>query len=1079
MKYALFLIASLAYGQSELGTSAIRIMPRAADSDTGSVRFVELYSNGSNRIDLRAPQSIHANKLLRLPNDSGTLVADFNSVYGSDTFTITSLVSAGTEASPSDISDGRDLFKFAGYARTGGTSVQAARLLFTAETASPLQTFATVGLTNSGTFKANSYAFEYDKFWAAEGQQPDLGTSAASGRWGILYGGAADFLIPTGSTPAYVTGSFVRTQTLDIYDIGGQNGGWSLTAENEVVNDSFLRITDADTDDFVRFWRKRVNTAVNYAEWYASHLPDTTNVYDLGRSDLRWKKGYFTDIDISGTCTGCGSGTGSAPLDEVKITDYFGTYGGDATCTSDVFAAIDAAIDDLPNGGIVTFPPGCYGVDFGTNGPIINGNGSSGGASTLPAVIFKGVDSSLNPSGPASTVEIRAIGSAPASPIPMIRFAGPLQGGGIIGIRLNADGKANLRYVEQIHHAYARFQNVWATDSVVSPSWTIGTIRSGHPFGACYSRFDQVTITNNQRTGGGGISLAGGASDSDACSNTFTGFEVWYDSNTAGTYGARFEFADNNTFIRSNFFRTTTQSDAVVNTYSSGSAWALSANSSTDQFTLGASNSAVANGSRVHFSWASGGSLPTGIGAGTPYFVRNKSGNAFQVSLTASGSIVDFSTTGSQIVVYLINPGVLFEQYASSASFPKEQTFIASAMHYGVWATSGVSGTGGNTFIDFARDDCYISPCIPPDLEYIWGSTKGQDWGTGTNPPGYSFGHADTGDTLSIYQTNGTYNGAGSIVFKRVNSPNPDRIGRIRSHYFDGMVFSTAASGTLADRWKITDAGHWYPASDATYNIGNVSNRPDQIWAREFRAYTNNAFGAQNHTLYGDNNVNLNLKAYGSAGNDYRPGINFYRSEGTVASPSPIATGDRLGVFAWWYNTGSGSESMSVGARLNVAADSYSAGVAQTSIRFATMDAGGTLADRFTINPSGAATFSSTIDATTINATGSPAYRVSGSTVINASRDIFGAAITSTTTEASSALYVITSGVTRFSASGGGINTYNSGGTAVFQVNNTTGIITMNGSAGVTGSSSCGTGTAIKSLTVSGGIVTGFTCGAP
>lgn len=92
--------------------------------------------------------------------------------------------------------------------------------------------------------------------------------------------------------------------------------------------------------------------------------------------------------------------------------------------------------------------------------------------------------------------------------------------------------------------------------------------------------------------------------------------------------------------------------------------------------------------------------------------------------------------------------------------------------------------------------------------------------------------------------------------------------------------------------------------------------------------------------------------------------------------------------------------------------------------------------------------------------------------------------------QADTALYVVTSGTTRFSASGGGIITYNSSGTNKFQVAGTTGNVTsqgtidavsgfvVNGTAGqtatVTVRDSAGTGTC--TLIFTGGIKTGGTC---
>lgn len=1108
------LILSLnAFAQSELGTSAIRMIPRQADTDTGVIRWYEWTANGTSRIDLKGQTSLEANKVLRLPGETSTLVARDNHVYGSDSFIISGYKARGTAASPSNVGAGDVLFQFMGLARSGGSEVNAGSLTFAVDAVSPsLDTSINFGLTVGGSY-GTRFGMDKASFYGVG--RPTLGLSSAAGRWGTLYGDSADFLVPTGSSPQYSTGSFIRAQTLELYDSAGYSGGFKWQTTNTPAGSSYLELLDASAAPVWRFNRVSLSgSPITEVTSYMSIIPATTTTYDLGDTSHRWNKiwadkldlgtGGFTsnaspyvtgavdlgssllewnklyvhDIEMTGTCTGCPSGSGAAPLSEAIITDY----GAAADCSASINTAYTSAKAALTGGGHVTFPPGCYLI----NASLIIGNSAGTSESTEETIYLVGAGAAYNPSGLASNTEIRwDSGTVPGSVTPMIQFSGPINAGGIKGILLNANNTANVYYVNQRHHAYGTFQNVWAKRAPTSPSWIVTTSSTTYPYGSCYNRYDQLHITNDSVSGGGGMYLTGATgSGRDTCSNLFTDGEIWYDSDASGTYGVKLDYADNNTFLRFNLFRTSNGPGALESSYSSGSAWAVSCNTSTEYCTLGASNSAIANGARVRFSYGPSGSLPTGIQWALPYFVINKSGNTFQVSLTSGGSAVDITAAGSNVIVFLVNPGVLLERYSGDDSFPKENAWYSSAIHNGVWSPN--PPTGGNDFPEFQPDDCYVSPCIP-NLDYVWGKAKGQMLGSGNTPPGVAVNHADNQNTFRIYQGSGLSNGSGSIVFQHPDSGTVKDFGRIRSHYFDGMVFSTAASGgALAERWKITDAGHWYPASDATYSIGNVSNRTDQIWAREYRAYTNNAFGAQNHTLYGDNNVNLNLKSYGSAGNDYRPGINFYRAEGTAASPSPIATNDRLGVFAWWYNTGSGSESMSVAARLNVVADSYSAGVAATSIRFATMDLGGSLADRFTINPSGAATFSSTIDATTINATGSPAYRVSGTTVINASRDIFGAAITSTTTEASTALYVITSAVTRFSASGGGVNVYNSGGSNVFSIAASTGNVTFtgaitapSGSAGVSVSGNCPAGEAVKGMAVSAGIVTSITCGVP
>ncbi len=987
------IFASFAYGQSELGTSAIRIMPRAADSDTGSVRFLERYSNGSNRIDLRAPAAIHADRILRLPAEDSTLVARTNRVFGSDSFTLLAEKATGTEASPADVSSGNVLFQFTGMARTGGSMLNAGGLTFSVASTGPLEVGAALGITKLGTYDANAFTFSGAAFYST--LRPTLGLSAAGGRWGTLYGDSADFLVPTGTTPQYETGSFVRTQTLELYDVTGLAGGYGLSSVNDVSN-SYLRLVGPDgTTDLLRAYTKIGGASTKQLRTYATILPDATNTYNLGSDALRFNQAWGTQVNagtlrIAGNSTfwttingggsmsadvswtlpsanaagvltnngsgalswAAGSSSGGYPLDEVKITDY----GADDTCATAITAGSPSPWSQAYDvakikGAIVTFPPGCWGIDAS----MVAGNGDSVNYSTEAAIIFAGAGSGYHPGSsptpPPTTTEIRWIGSAPGSPTPMIKFAGPYQGGGVKSIRLNANGVANVMYVEQIHQSYGTFEDIWATSSPANPSWVITTIRNGHPNGACYNHYENFHITNLNVVGGGGMYFTGRSpwtsamisrtamvSGSDACSNTMVNGEIWYDANTVGRYGMKFDFADNNRFFGVNLFALTTGNNVSTNT-------------GTDRFTLSPSNGNIIDGQRVTFrtscSPGPGCFLPTGIAWQAPYFVRNKSGDTFQVSTTAGGSIVDITVGDSgHTQVHLVNPGVLFEQYGPDTSFPKEQVFYASAMHQGVWATGGISGTGVNVFRDFALDDCFVSPCVPSDLNHILGEGKGQMFGTGTTPPGVSFAHSDAGNTFLIHQTS-NLNGAGSILFQRQGQ----NIARLRAHYFDGLVFSTAQSGVMADRWKIADIGDLLPLADGTYEIGGAAARAKRLWVQEIRVISPSSFSTQNNFLSADASVNLYMDAYGGSGSDNRAFLHFRRHRGTSAIPAAVGADDRLGGMAFWGNVP--SFGLAVGARINVIADGVSPGVMNTSIRIATQNGSGALDDRWAFTGDG------------------------------------------------------------------------------------------------------------------------------
>lgn len=58
-------------------------------------------------------------------------------------------------------------------------------------------------------------------------------------------------------------------------------------------------------------WSFRSNVTPDELLIQATVFPGTNNTFDLGFSSFRWKKGWLVDLDISGTCTGCGGSSSS------------------------------------------------------------------------------------------------------------------------------------------------------------------------------------------------------------------------------------------------------------------------------------------------------------------------------------------------------------------------------------------------------------------------------------------------------------------------------------------------------------------------------------------------------------------------------------------------------------------------------------------------------------------------------------------------------------------------------------------------------------------------------------------------
>lgn len=166
--------------------------------------------------------------------------------------------------------------------------------------------------------------------------------------------------------------------------------------------------------------------------------------------------------------------------------------------------------------------------------------------------------------------------------------------------------------------------------------------------------------------------------------------------------------------------------------------------------------------------------------------------------------------------------GLKFSQPSHSPSFPYGNAFDNVYYTQGV---TGTSGTAGNWFVNLPASE---GVAIPWGITNVRGITdKGELFGQviATNS-----GSSNTVPSMYIGERNGAHNGAGGIVFKREQSGFQERA-RVRSDYFDGLVFGTASGEvTIADRWRIAPGGDLLPFSDNTYDLGSSATRVKNIY---------------------------------------------------------------------------------------------------------------------------------------------------------------------------------------------------------------------------------------------------------
>lgn len=133
------------------------------------------------------------------------------------------------------------------------------------------------------------------------------------------------------------------------------------------------------------------------------------------------------------------------------------------------------------------------------------------------------------------------------------------------------------------------------------------------------------------------------------------------------------------------------------------------------------------NGDQVSFSVSAGGAVPTGITAGTVYFVVAASGDTFEVATTAGGTPITLSATGSgTLTLHLYTQGatpvnlpfkplgtVLAVNFGASSavlqSAPDVGGNFADPQGPGAWTTIATVGAGSIVAVQLNNDWLQVS----------------------------------------------------------------------------------------------------------------------------------------------------------------------------------------------------------------------------------------------------------------------------------------------------------------------------------------------------------------------------------
>lgn len=360
-------------------------------------------------------------------------------------------------------------------------------------------------------------------------------------------------------------------------------------------------------------------------------------------------------------------------------------------------AAIQAAIDACEattNGGVVLVPYGRYAITDGV--PLALGNGNGNTPSTKPPCSLEGSGSGFystySPTFLGGT-ELVWTGSAPGAATAIVKMNGPSKGGGVSKMVLNANGKANLSGLLIENVADSSSYDLYIANSPTMGA-TITSRSQGSPsgtitHGACGNKFYNFKIVYHPLgAGGGGLLLDGfdTTDGADSCSNGFFGYEFWHDSSTAGTYGVKLAYTDNNRFHDGNLF--SFGGYAVGSISTSGSCPCTSVTNGTGTVPVW---TAAMTGARFNIG-------------GVDYTFTRVSATTGTISPAAA------STFSNQPYTFRHGYGVQFAKSTNFPGFPQENHFHNTSSHNGVGGTTGAASP--NIFTNWNIGDCYVN-CDP------------------------------------------------------------------------------------------------------------------------------------------------------------------------------------------------------------------------------------------------------------------------------------------------------------------------------------------------------------------------------
>lgn len=703
--------------------------------------------------------------------------------------------------------------------------------------------------------------------------------------------------------------------------------------------------------------------------------PYGVGTQDIGASSVRWRKGWFVDLDISGTCTGCGGG-GTPPITWTLETN------DDILTMQHHLAAGTVARNILTQ------------YSRGTNAsPSAAGAGDSiftekwqyyaGGAYRDAGAIFVNVPSGVTTSSTNSPAHIAvfATNHGATSGTEVVRFGAQTFGETpSFGARWFSGMWPSTSATYDLGAYGVEWLTLWASRIRTSTTnnidfypgnaqrWSMGyvngtltpTVDTGPSIGSQTSRVHSVWATqHNTYT----HNSWGAQTNQWAADNVLT--------HRLSTYGASYYPATEYRHARG------TEASPTVVSNGDTLMFQLFDGYNGSSYTFSAYTQVIVDGT------PSGTTVPGAIYFGT----MNSSGTlAVRLRIRASGDI--------EIPGNLIVSGTCTG--CGSGGTPPIDWYLDSGSTVLTLGNHGTV-TGNQIYTKFSRgtqaspSDAAIGDTVMRQIYQYYAGSAYRDTAaiTVTIPTvSASVSGSSSPSTLAIYATDRatTTNtkmiefGAHAAGFGVMTNSNIQSsgngthdLGASGYEWFQIWTSKWKSASTLemhsggAQRWVVgSSTGSLVPSTDGGPTIGNVSYKPSEVWARIFGTYTSSSYGTQSNNFTADANLNLFLNIFSSTAAD-RPALQMYRARGSYASPSTVSDNDSLGNVAWFGYYSSTFYPAAV-IRSNVDG-TPGASFVPGEILFQTTDAFGTLNTNLTIMASGDLTVRTWVNSPAFNAT--------------------------------------------------------------------------------------------------------------